>query len=303
MSTANDNADTSTLFIEIRPGMRKALADAVEAFLTLLDQIDDDGDLEEDDPPEDDAPREDVGDNEPSLGAPGASSFPPQNLWAQGADDDREDESELLEPGGDDEPTLGATMGVNQAHAWRANVDAWAHATKRSRPLAGAASGAAIPRWRCAAMTMIGRRRQAGTTKKTTTATRESWTATIWTPGSIRRTCRAATDRRGGRADDRPPPRDRSPALAARLAHPASDLGLPLRAAVRRPRRVAHARGFEAPPLTAHIIQAAGLTSRPSERPDRGCNGRAFLRCVDVDVDVDVALLPQWRRKRMVSIE
>jgi hypothetical protein len=66
MSTANDNADVSPLFIEIRPGMRKALADAVEAFLNLLDQIDDDADLEDADPPEDDAPCEDVGDNEPS---------------------------------------------------------------------------------------------------------------------------------------------------------------------------------------------------------------------------------------------
>ena len=86
MSVDNDNADTSPLFIELRPGMRKALADAVEAFLNLLDQIDDDADREEDDAPEDDAPCEDVG---------------------------------------DEEPTLGATMAVNQAHAWRANLDAW----------------------------------------------------------------------------------------------------------------------------------------------------------------------------------
>ncbi|MGZ9116439.1 MAG: hypothetical protein ACXW3V_05785 [Methylocystis sp.] len=49
--------------------------------MNLLDQIDADADLEEDNPPEDDAPCEDVSDNEPSLGAPGASSFPPQHLW------------------------------------------------------------------------------------------------------------------------------------------------------------------------------------------------------------------------------
>jgi hypothetical protein len=126
MSTANDNADVSPLFVEIRPGMRKALAYAVEAFLNLLDQIDADADLEEDNPPEDDAPCEDVGDDEPSLGSVGSRDASlPQYLWAQGADDDREDESELLEPGGDDEPTLGATTAINQEHAWRANADAW----------------------------------------------------------------------------------------------------------------------------------------------------------------------------------
>jgi hypothetical protein len=103
--------------------MRKALADAVEAFVALLDQIDADADLEEDNPPEDDAPCEDVGDDEPSLGAPGASSFPPQTLWALGAaDDDREVEDEHDEPGGDEEPALGATMAMNQAHGWRASL-------------------------------------------------------------------------------------------------------------------------------------------------------------------------------------
>jgi len=110
----------AALFIEIRPGMRKALADAVEAFLNLLDQIDADADLEEDNPPEDDAPCEDVGDNESSLGSVGSrDASTPQYLWAQGADDDREDESELLEPTGDDEPALGATTAMNQEHGWR----------------------------------------------------------------------------------------------------------------------------------------------------------------------------------------
>ena len=35
MSMANDNAASAPLFIELRPGMRKALADAVEAFVAL----------------------------------------------------------------------------------------------------------------------------------------------------------------------------------------------------------------------------------------------------------------------------
>ncbi|MBG0800222.1 hypothetical protein IYW40_01655 [Methylocystis sp. H4A] len=123
MSTANDNADVTPLFIEIRPGMRRALADAVEAFLNLLDQIDADADLEDADPPEDDAPCEDVGDDEPSLGSVGSRDASlPQYLRSQGADDDREDESEMLEPGGDDEPALGATTAMNQEHAWRCSA-------------------------------------------------------------------------------------------------------------------------------------------------------------------------------------
>ncbi len=44
--------DAASLFIEICPGMRRALADAVEAFLNLLDQIDAAADLEDADPPE-----------------------------------------------------------------------------------------------------------------------------------------------------------------------------------------------------------------------------------------------------------
>jgi hypothetical protein len=119
MSVQNDNAASAPLFIELRPGMRKALADAVEAFVALLDQIDADADLEEDDGPEDDAPCEDVGDDEPSLGATGTFFFPDQRHWAQGTYDDRDDESELLEPGGDEEPTLGATTAMNQEHGWR----------------------------------------------------------------------------------------------------------------------------------------------------------------------------------------
>ena len=108
--------------------MREALADAVEAFLNLLDQIDADADLEDADAPEDDVPCEDVGDDEPSLGGLGGTAlggYFNQAGWAQGASDDREDEHDGCEPGGDDEPTLGATTAINQGHAWRANADAW----------------------------------------------------------------------------------------------------------------------------------------------------------------------------------
>jgi hypothetical protein len=109
MSFDNDNADAIPRPLEFRPGMRRRVAAAVDALVALLDQIDDDADLEEDNPPEDDAPCEDVGDDEPSLGAPGTFYFPDQAHWAEGASDDREDESELLEPTGDEEPTLGWT--------------------------------------------------------------------------------------------------------------------------------------------------------------------------------------------------
>jgi hypothetical protein len=103
----------------------------VEAFLNLLDQIDADSDLEEDNPPEDDAHCEDVGDDEPGLGSIGSrDTGGPQHLWSQGADDDREDESELLEPTGDEEPTLGATTAMNQGRAWRA-ADARARQDRR----------------------------------------------------------------------------------------------------------------------------------------------------------------------------
>jgi hypothetical protein len=120
--------DSAALFIEIRPGMRKALADAVEAFLNLLDQIDADADLEadleEDNPPEDDAPCEDVGDDEPSLGGLGGTAlggYFNHAGWAQGASDDREDEHDGCEPGGGEEPALGATMAMNQEHGWRSS--------------------------------------------------------------------------------------------------------------------------------------------------------------------------------------
>jgi hypothetical protein len=126
MSTTNDNAEVSPLFLEFRPGMRKRIAAAVDALVALLDQIDGDADLEEDNPPEDDAPTEDVGDNEPSLGSVASrDASTPQYLWAQGADDDREREDEHDEEGGDEEPALGATAAMNQEHAWRAKLNAW----------------------------------------------------------------------------------------------------------------------------------------------------------------------------------
>ncbi|AZG76285.1 hypothetical protein [Methylocystis rosea] len=113
-------ADAAPLFVEYRPDMRRRIAAAVDALVALLDQIDGDGDFEDADPPEDDAPAEDVGDNEPSLGAPGTFYFPDQAHWAQGAGDDREDDSDLLEDDGSGESALGATTAVNQQHAWAA---------------------------------------------------------------------------------------------------------------------------------------------------------------------------------------
>jgi len=116
MTITHDRAGGAPLFIELRPGMRKALADAVEAFLNLLDQFDADADIEDGDPLEDDAPYEDVGDDEPSLGAPGAAFHPNQSHWSQGAGDDCEDEHDGREPDVDDEPSLGSSTLHIQTH-------------------------------------------------------------------------------------------------------------------------------------------------------------------------------------------
>jgi hypothetical protein len=105
--------------------IRRQAKEEIELLIAFLDSTENDPDFEEADPPEDDAPREDVGDNEPSLGAPGTFTVPDQTFWAQGSSDDREDESELLEENGDGEPTLGATAALNQETAWRANPAAW----------------------------------------------------------------------------------------------------------------------------------------------------------------------------------
>ncbi len=149
--------DAASLFIEIRPGMRKALANAVEAFLNLLDQIDADADLEDADPPEDDAPCEDVGDDEPSLGSVGSRDASlPQYLWSQGADDDREDESELLEPGGDEEPMLGATTAMNQEDAWRCS--AWDSSDEAEPSLGWTGHGRGHPEMAIGSMMTSGRK-------------------------------------------------------------------------------------------------------------------------------------------------
>jgi hypothetical protein len=119
MSTANDNADVSPLFVQ-PPRHQQARCGGRGALVALLDHIDGEADLEEDNPPEEDAPAEDVGDNEPSLGSVGSTSLLgsySQIGWAQGADDDREVEDEHDESGGDDEPMLDATAAINHAHA------------------------------------------------------------------------------------------------------------------------------------------------------------------------------------------
>ena len=81
------------------------------------------------------------------------------------------DESELLEPSGDDEPALGATTAMNQEHAWRANVDAWGSCDEANLRSAGRATVAAIPKWRCAAMTTTASMMTSG--RKITTSSEE----------------------------------------------------------------------------------------------------------------------------------
>ncbi|MFO1126393.1 MAG: hypothetical protein U1E25_14690 [Methylocystis sp.] len=113
MSITQDPAG-APLFVEYRPGTRRRIAAAVDALVALLDEIDGDPDLEEDDPLEDVEPLEDGGDDEPSLGAPGAAFLPSQSHWSQGAGDDLEDEHDGREPGDDDEPSLGSLNSVDQ---------------------------------------------------------------------------------------------------------------------------------------------------------------------------------------------
>jgi hypothetical protein len=155
MSTANDAADLSPLFVEFRPGMRKRIAAAVDALVALLDQMDGDADFECGDPLEDDSPAEESGDDEPNLGSAGSTALSwsySQIGWAQGTDDDREVEDEHDEPRGDDEPALGATAAMNQEHAWRAKLNAWGSSDEAEASWAGRATGGAILKWRCAAM-------------------------------------------------------------------------------------------------------------------------------------------------------
>ena len=256
MSTAKDNAASAPLFLEIRPGMRKALADAVEAFVALLDQFDADADLEDDDPPEDDAPCEDVGDDEPSLGATGTFFFPDQRHWAQGTDDDREDESEHASPAATkSRRSARRRQSISSTPGGRMRTPG-ARATKLSLRSAGRATATAIPRWRCAAMPTIGRGLPGRGTRKAMNTT-------------------AANRRNIG--DDRPFQRHHPPALGPHLAHSPRALGNARLPGLRRLGRTAHARGFAHAALSAYILPSGGIRPRRrQERPDRGCNGGAF---------------------------
>jgi len=139
MAFTNDNADVTPLFVEIRPGLRKRIAAAIEALIDVLDQIDGehDDDLEDSEPLEEDDPAEDSGDAEPSLGSLGAHSEGfHQDAWACGAQNDCEDEHDGREPPEDNEPTLGATVAVNQDHAW-ASPGGWLMSAAEAEPSLG----------------------------------------------------------------------------------------------------------------------------------------------------------------------
>jgi hypothetical protein len=116
MSIAHDRTTGAPLFVEFRPSMRRLIEDAVESLLLLLDEIDGDADIEEDDSPED------VGDAEPSLGAPEVGYLCSQTRWAQGRGDDLEDEHDGREPDVDDEPSLGSGSIQNQ-ECWAIGAD------------------------------------------------------------------------------------------------------------------------------------------------------------------------------------
>ena len=126
-----------------------------------------------------------------ALGAPGTFYFPDQTHWADGADDDREDESELLEPGGDEEPALGATMASISSTPGGRMWTPGAHATKRSLRSAGRATAAAILKWRCAAMTTIASTmtsaRKITTSRRSTADDRRDQQLKFWRRTSERR--------------------------------------------------------------------------------------------------------------------
>lgn len=96
MAFAEDN--TSTIFVEFRPGMRRLIADAIESLLLLLDEIDGDPDLEEDDP------AEDGGDVEPSLGA--TAEIHQEHAWHHSP--------RIFDGLGEDEPSLGSLVCIDQ---------------------------------------------------------------------------------------------------------------------------------------------------------------------------------------------
>jgi hypothetical protein len=118
MSTANDNADVSPLFVQ-PPRHQQARCGGRGALVALLDHIDGEADLEEDNPPEEDAPAEDVGDNEPSLGSVGSTSLLVLQPDRLGAGSRRRPGSRrrTRRIWGDDEPMLDATAAINHAHA------------------------------------------------------------------------------------------------------------------------------------------------------------------------------------------
>jgi hypothetical protein len=82
--------------ITFTPSMRRLLADAIEALLPLLDEIDGDADLEDDDPADAN------GDAEPSLGATNGMNQTIAWRATQGEVADVEDEHDGGEP--DQEP-------------------------------------------------------------------------------------------------------------------------------------------------------------------------------------------------------
>lgn len=116
------NHSDAPLFLELRPGTRKALANAVEAFIELLNQFDGDADLEDvnedggdilNEPHDEDTDLEDGGDAEnTALERHGAG-------FLRSGGDDMEDshdrEQDILDAPHDaepDEPSLGSLGGT-----------------------------------------------------------------------------------------------------------------------------------------------------------------------------------------------
>ncbi|MGA2795797.1 MAG: hypothetical protein ABSE69_20240 [Roseiarcus sp.] len=89
---------TEPQIVTFTPGMRRLIADAIEALILLLDEIDGDADFEEDDPAEEN------GDLEPILGA--THSIDQTIAWraTQSTILDSEPEHDGREPDADFEP-------------------------------------------------------------------------------------------------------------------------------------------------------------------------------------------------------
>lgn len=97
--------------VRFTPGMRRLIADAIEALILLLDEIDGDPDLEEDEPAEEGDDELDDADKEPSLGAPESHPITStlggrgdQTHWADGGMRDLEWDGDDREPDVDSEP-------------------------------------------------------------------------------------------------------------------------------------------------------------------------------------------------------